>query len=98
MTIIELCSSLPRKTTAAGEIILQEGKTAGVLYVLAEGAVEIMKGDFQITTVTEPGSFFGEVSVLLGIPHMATVRTLEPSAFHVADDPLAFLHARPQVA
>jgi hypothetical protein len=39
----------------------------------------------QITTVAEPGAFFGEMSVLLARPHTATVRALEPSTFHVVD-------------
>ena len=73
MTVLDLCHELPQKTFAAGETILEEGARAGVLYVLREGEVEVLKGDFQITTVAESGSFFGEMSVLLSMPHMATV-------------------------
>ena len=42
------------------------------------------------------GSIFGDVSVLLELPHMATVKTLEPSVFHVAEDALAFLRSKPE--
>src|SRR5262249_36165578 len=79
-------------------VVLPEGSRTGVLYVLATGSVEIVKGDVQITVVSEPGAFFGEMSALLDTPHTATVRALEPSTFHVADDPLAFLHANPETA
>jgi CRP-like cAMP-binding protein len=68
-----------------------------VLYVLATGSVEVVKGEVQINTVSEPGTFFGEMSVLLDTPHTATVRALEPSTFHVAADPLAFVRANPDV-
>jgi CRP-like cAMP-binding protein len=75
---------------------MTEGTTpAGVLYVLLSGSVEVVKGEVQITTVAEPGAFLGEMSVLLGTPHTATVRALEPSSFHVVDDPLGFLQAHP---
>jgi CRP/FNR family cyclic AMP-dependent transcriptional regulator len=90
--------ALPVRTFTAGEIVLAEGSRTGVLYVLASGSVEIVKGDIQITTVAEPGTFFGEMSALLDTPHTATVRALEASTFHVADDPLAFLHANPETA
>jgi CRP/FNR family cyclic AMP-dependent transcriptional regulator len=97
-TVLDLCARLPLKTFATGETILAEGGRAGVLYILRDGAVEILKGEFQITTVSEPGSFFGEMSVLLDMPHMATVKTLRGSTFHVAEDPLAFLGSGPELA
>ena len=97
-TVTDLCKDLPCQTFPAGACVLEEGKRAGVLYVLANGSVEIVKGEFQITTVSEPGSFFGEVSVLLGMPHMATVRTLEDSSFYVAENPLEFLQSQPVIA
>jgi CRP-like cAMP-binding protein len=95
---VDFCLGLPERVFDAGETLLEEGKKAGVIYVLAEGSVEVLKGDFQITTVSEPGSFFGEVSVLLGMPHMATVKTLEKSRFHIVEDPERFLGSRADVA
>jgi CRP/FNR family cyclic AMP-dependent transcriptional regulator len=97
-SVLRACQDLPTRTFAAGEAVLEEGSPAGELFVLASGSVEIVKGDVQITTVADPGSFFGEMSVLLGMPHTATVRALEPSTFHVVDDALGFLHAHPESA
>jgi CRP/FNR family cyclic AMP-dependent transcriptional regulator len=94
--VLRACQGLPRQTFAAGETVVAEGSPAGVLHVLASGSVEVVKGDVQITTVTEPGAFFGEMSVLLSAPHTATVRALEPSTFHVVDDPLGFLERHPE--
>jgi CRP/FNR family cyclic AMP-dependent transcriptional regulator len=96
--VLRACQNLPTRAFAAGEALVREGSPAGVLYVLASGSVEIVKGDVQITTVAEPGAFFGEMSVLLATPHTATVRALEPSTFHLIDDPLEFLHAHPASA
>jgi CRP-like cAMP-binding protein len=97
-SLLEHCQGLPRVQFAAGATVLAEGAAAGVLYVLTEGAVEIVKGDVQITAVAEPGALFGEISVLLGIPHMATVRALRESAFYVATDPAAFMRSHPTIA
>jgi CRP-like cAMP-binding protein len=83
---------------AAGEAIIKDGDRSGRIYVLIEGAVEIVKGEVQINTVSEPGAIFGEMSVLLDAPHMATVRTLEPSRFHVAEDAKRFLDSDPALA
>lgn len=96
--VLEHCRSLPRRSFAAGEVVLQEGTAAGVLYVLESGAVEVLKRDVQISTIADAGALFGEMAVLLGVPHTSTVRALRDSTFHVADDPLGFLHANPVIA
>lgn len=96
--VLDYCHDLPLREFAAGDVVLDEGATTGVLYVLVRGKVEIVKGDVQITTVSEPGAVFGEISVLLRQPHMAVVRALERSAFHVAEDPAAFLHSHPEIS
>jgi CRP/FNR family cyclic AMP-dependent transcriptional regulator len=97
-SIIDLCRHLPQRTFAAGECILEEGKTAGVLYVLAAGVVEITKSEVQITTVSDPGAFFGEVSVLLGIPHMASVKAVTDATLYLAENPHRFLTSSPEIA
>jgi CRP/FNR family cyclic AMP-dependent transcriptional regulator len=97
-TVLEICKTLPQRIFDSGQVVMAEGVTDGVLYVLVEGAVEILKGDVQINTVADPGAFFGEVSVLLGLPHMATVKTLQRSIFYVADDPAAFFRSNPEIA
>src|SRR6476659_2941865 len=80
-----------RKTAIpAGTVLLSEGTKSGRLYVLAEGTVEVVRGDVQVAVVSEPGSFFGEMSVLLDLPHTATVRTLSPATVHAFDDADAF--------
>ncbi len=78
--------------------MLAEGTQTGMLYILVDGAVEILKGDFQIDVVSEPGALFGEVSALLDIPHMATVRVLNPSRVYKIDQAVDFLNNYPMVA
>lgn len=96
--ILKLCTEIPQSRVAAGEAILREGERSGRIYILIEGSVEVVKGDVQINTVSDPGAIFGEMSVLLDAPHMATVRALEPSRFHVAEDANSFMNADPALA
>jgi CRP-like cAMP-binding protein len=94
----EAFTDLPLRTFDTGETVLAEGHRSGMLYVLASGRVEVLKEGVQINVIGERGAFFGEVSVLLDEPHTATVRALEPTTFHVVDEPLVFLRSRPVLA
>jgi CRP/FNR family cyclic AMP-dependent transcriptional regulator len=96
--ILELCRDLREARFAPGAALLVEGGLSKVLYVLVEGEVEILKGTYQINIVSEPGAIFGEIAVLLGIPHMATVRALTAVRAHVVEDGEAFLQANKDIA
>lgn len=96
--IADLCQDLPVASFEAGAVLLEEGLATGRLYVLIDGAVEIMKGDFQINTVADRGAIFGDMSALLGIPHMATVRAIAPSRVHVIEGGAAFLQSHKEIA
>jgi CRP/FNR family transcriptional regulator, cyclic AMP receptor protein len=97
--ILSYCAGrLPERTVPAGETLLAEGTVAGMLFILAEGSVEVVKEEFQINTFSDPGAVFGEISVLLDTPHTATVRTLTPSRFYVVEQPLEFLQSAPDIA
>jgi CRP/FNR family transcriptional regulator, cyclic AMP receptor protein len=88
----------PERTIPAGTTLLADGERAGVLYVLIDGEVEVLKGDYQLHLISNPGALFGEISVLLDAPHTATVRTTQPSRFYVIENPREFLDSHPHVA
>jgi CRP-like cAMP-binding protein len=87
-----------RRSVPAGTVLLDEGTTSGRLHVLAEGSVEVVRGETQVAIVSEPGAFFGEMSVLLDLPHTATVRALTPSLVYTFEDARAFLRSDPEIA
>ena len=96
---LDACAGrMPERAIPAGTTILAEGERAGVLYVLVEGEVAVLKGDYPLLTITTPGAVFGEISILLGAPHTATVKTTLPSRFHVIENPREFLLSEPGVA
>jgi len=62
---------------ADGEVIFTEGDTTSEMYVIRTGKVEISKqvGGHSIgLAVLDRGSFFGEMSLLEGLPRSATAR------------------------
>jgi len=95
-TILEALQDYPFRRFSAGEVVLEEGTSTGILFVLVEGEVEIVKAGVVVATAAEPGAMFGDLSALLNEPHTATVRTLRPSAFHAVTEPRAFLEQSPQ--
>ena len=77
--------------------MIAEGGQTNRLYVLIEGSIEILKGDIQVYTTSEPGALFGEVSALLDIPHTATVKTIGACRAYVVEDAAAYLVAHPEI-
>ncbi len=97
-SILETCAGAPRKDFPAGTVLITEGDTSGRLYILAEGTVEVLRGDTQVAVIGEPGAVFGEMSVLLNRPHTATVRATTPVKLYIFDDAEGFLKAHPEIA
>lgn len=96
--ILDHCTGVPREDVPAGAVLLREGETSGRLYVLAEGTLEVLRGETAVATVREPGAVFGEMSVLLKRPHTATVRAMTPVSVYAFEDAESFLKSHPEIA
>jgi CRP/FNR family transcriptional regulator, cyclic AMP receptor protein len=96
--LFEILSTLPRRDFAAGETIIAEDSTTGMLFFLIDGEVEVSKDEVPLAATSEPGSVFGEMSALLGTSHRASVRTVRPSSFYVVEDGRQFLRNHPLVS
>lgn len=97
-SILEICDPAKKKEVPAGTVLLSEGNTSGFVYVLAEGQIEVLRGTTRVAVVSEPGSVFGEMSVLLNTPHTATVRSLSPATVYAYADAAGFMRSDPQIA
>lgn len=97
-SILDSCAGAPRTEFAPGTVLIAEGETSGRLFVLAEGCVEVLRGDTQVALVGEAGSIFGEMSVLLNRPHTATVRAASQVRVFVFEDAASFLKSHPDIA
>ncbi len=89
--ILQLVAGHKVQDFMPGEVIMEQGGAGGRLLVLISGEVEILRDEIRMAKASEPGAFFGEMSVLLDAPSTATVRALKPSTFAIIEDPKAFL-------
>jgi len=87
----------PLQTVPDGAILLAEGDLTGRVFALAEGELEVLRGETQVAILTEPGSIVGEMSVLLEAPHSATVRALGDAKVHRVNDGAAFFAEHPEL-
>jgi CRP/FNR family cyclic AMP-dependent transcriptional regulator len=87
----------PVREFSAGEIVLAQGESTGLLYILIEGTVEVVKDEVTVATASEPGAVFGDLAALLGVPHTAAVRATRPAKFYVVTNPKTLLEQRPEV-
>ncbi|HVE82408.1 MAG TPA: FAD-dependent oxidoreductase [Myxococcales bacterium] len=67
-----------------GESIVKQGEIGDRFYIIARGAVEVVREDEGGLTCTRlarlgPGEHFGEVALLQNVPRTATVRAVEPT-------------------
>jgi len=83
---------------AAGTVLLSEGMKSGRIYILDEGTLEVARGETQVAVVSERGSIFGEMSLLLDSTHTATVRAATPATLYEFIDGAEFLRSDPETA
>ena len=96
--IFAAASDLPELAVPAGGDVIVEGTERGPLFVLATGAVEVIRAGVTVANIDEPGAIFGEMATLLESPATATVRARSECTFRVCDAPDHFLRSRPEVA
>jgi len=94
--ILDYCDGLAKISFKPGQVILPENERLGRLYVLVTGQVEVIRERTAVTLVDEPGSIFGEMAVLLDMPHSATVKALSAVTAYEIPDALTFLDKRPE--
>ena len=82
----------------AGQPLIEQGGHEGPLFVLLEGEVEVLRDGTRVAKAAQPGVVFGEMSVLLNVPHTATVRALRSSSFAVIERPREFLQNSAQAS
>ena len=96
--ILDYCKDRKAETFKSGAVIIKEGGNDRKLFVLVEGQVEVSRKDTQVSYVDEPGSLFGEMSVLLDMPYSATVKALSTVKAYVIEDATKFLGSQAEIA
>jgi CRP-like cAMP-binding protein len=97
-SLAALAVSLPLETLAPGTHLTTEGTSSGQLYILESGKLTVQREGVSLATIDEPGAIIGEMAVLLGIPHSATVIAQSQARVRVVDDALGTLSQNAEFA
>lgn len=102
--LAELAQNTHMLQLRPGRRVVEQGDSGSSLYIIAEGLLEVRVkfddgGERKVATVG-PGDFFGEMSLLTGVPRSATVIALTDVVVYEIDkshmEPV--LKARPETA
>eukprot|EP00741_Cyanophora_paradoxa_P003522 tig00000711_g3420.t1 len=74
--VAAVVTSLRPMSVAPGDYIFRYGETGREMYILSRGRVEVVGPENKRYNVLEAGSYFGEVSLLLGVKRTASTRAL----------------------
>jgi CRP-like cAMP-binding protein len=88
------------RTVRANTRIIEQGASPKFMYILVEGAFYTYRNDVLISSIDREGEYFGEISILLNIPHSGTVESLYDSTIIEIskDNAIPFLKQSPQIA
>ncbi|HEY3177695.1 MAG TPA: cyclic nucleotide-binding domain-containing protein [Casimicrobiaceae bacterium] len=95
--VLAMCRDLPEIRVAKGDSLIEEAVRTNRLYVLKSGAFEVVRNGVRIILISEPGSFLGEISAVLGSAPTASVVAAQDSIVHVVDDASASVQRRPEL-
>lgn len=95
--LLALTIGEPEIEIGAGEVLLHEGGEPRDLFVLVSGRLMVRRDDEDFIAIDAPGACVGEMAVLLGREHTATVVATEPSRLRVIADARAALAENPPV-
>jgi CRP/FNR family transcriptional regulator, cyclic AMP receptor protein len=88
----------PVRQFEPGQTVLGQGDSTGMLYILIEGRVEVVKDGMAVARCADAGAVFGDLSALLAVPHTAEVRTVTAASFYQVTDAAAFLERHPALS
>lgn len=75
-----------RKTLEVDEVVCRENDPGDSFYIILSGSVEVFVESIgKQVAIRQAGEFIGEMSLLMGTPRTATLRTLEKTTLFVVD-------------
>jgi glucose-6-phosphate 1-dehydrogenase len=85
---------------AADQFLMRKGEVGQRMYFLLHGEVDVLDGDGRVLNTLGPGSFFGEMALLLAEPRTASIRTRQQCDLFALDkaDFVRVLHDHPEFA
>ncbi|MGB3238817.1 MAG: mechanosensitive ion channel domain-containing protein [Geitlerinemataceae cyanobacterium] len=75
-----------RQVFTRGQVVCQENDPGDSFYIILTGSVEVIsERSGQYIATLHQGEFFGEMSLLMGLPRTATVRTSDDSVIFIVE-------------
>jgi CRP/FNR family cyclic AMP-dependent transcriptional regulator len=96
--LLVLAKANPMLVLDPGEVLIEVGEARGDLFILASGTLKVERDGVEIARISEPGALVGEMSVLLGADHSATVTAITPVEVRHIEDGLRWLENSPLAA
>jgi CRP/FNR family transcriptional regulator len=103
-TIDALVGALRIRRFRKGETVFHQGDPGDALFIMANGSVKVVLPSDEgaepaIVAILGPGEFFGELAILDGAPHSATIVAIEPTETLVLqrDAFLALIDSQPEL-
>lgn len=95
--VLAMFGDLPQMSLAKGDTLIEEGIRTDRLYVLESGGFEVLRNGVRVVLVTEPGSFLGEISAVLGSAPTASVVAARDSTVRVIEGASKVARSRPEL-
>ena len=89
--LLTLTNAYPTLILEPGEVLVEAGEARGELFILVSGTLKVKRDGVEIARISEPGALIGEMSVLLGVDHSATVTALDEVRVRHIEDGLRWL-------
>ena len=96
-SLLLLTYAAPTLELAKGDILFDQGRKDGTLYVLDSGVLAVERDGVKIATIDQIDSLIGEMSLLLDKPHSATVRAETEARVRMVDDAMLVLERQPMI-
>lgn len=96
-SLLLLTYAAPTLELAKGDILIDQGRKDGKLYVLDSGVLAVERDGVKIATIDQFDSLIGEMSLLLDKPHSATVRAETEARVRMVDDAMLVLERQPMI-
>jgi CRP-like cAMP-binding protein len=96
-TLATLTRSAPTRELRRGDVLLTQGDTGRDLFVLESGRLVVERDGATIAVIDGSDSLIGEMAVLLGKPHSATVRADRDTRVRVIADAIHVLETQPEL-
>jgi CRP-like cAMP-binding protein len=96
-SLLALALAHAPRVLEANQVLVTQGGEGGNLYILEDGELAVERDGVRVTTISATNALIGEMSVLLGTPSSATVRSTRRSTVLVIPDARAQLLKDPDL-